>query len=473
MLLITYMRAETTGQWQNIRFSGKTAASEVLLRVEVDPANLVLNKCIYETPSGLSENDLLLIDPATNTYQGTIPVDSLQTCLGLRLQREGDIAALVPVYYAGTGFPELSQLTLASADTLNDNATDYYDIVADYASFSDTKLHTAIQNRGGGFPTIDGFIVNSYMNVIAEPDTDPNDPNVTVWALNYMDVAVAGYTPGLYKITGTGIDDLVQIGDISYEIDSANNLLKMSCDVADLLADPDFAAWFDPADPEVGMLSITGSTDVLSMTPTTQDTSPGARIYLDTLFVDPVPNTPPIASGELFQIQDGEVFFSTLYQDNEANFPLTAQIELNDGTFFDLLPQSLDFSLPVLLRTQDLTGVLAEYDDGQARVVLSDDNINFYRGNWFAFTYILGVLRPEDVNVQISDATVSLSWDPVTQTLLGNPVTPDHYRIEASFTPDFSTFDVIGSTPGTSFSHPENPGQPPYFYRIIAVKGTS
>ncbi|MGC9361836.1 MAG: hypothetical protein ACP5F3_02800, partial [Candidatus Syntrophosphaera sp.] len=246
---------------------------------------------------------------------------------------------------------------------------------------------------------------------------------------------------------------------------------KMSCDIADLLSDPDFAAWFDPADPEVGMLTMIGSTNVLTMTPTTQDTSPGARVFLDPLFVDPVPNTPPTASGELFQVQNGEVFFSATYLDDEANFPLTARIELGDAFLFDLLPQSLDFSLPVLLRTQDLTGVLGEYVNGQARVVLSDDNISFFYGNWFDFTHILGLRQPENLNEQISGGEIILSWDPVTQTLLGNPVTPDHYRVEASSTPDFSTFDVIGSTPDSSFSHPENPDQPRYFYRVIAVEG--
>ncbi|MGC9362182.1 MAG: hypothetical protein ACP5F3_04555, partial [Candidatus Syntrophosphaera sp.] len=242
VLLSSSLWAENIGQWQNVRFSGKTADSEIMLRAEVDPDSLVLNKYIHGASGALAEHDLQLIDPATDTFQGGVPVNSDRRYIGLRLQQNGYPTELVPVYYAGTGLPELSELTMASEDTLNDNATDYFDIVADYVSFSDTKIYTAIQNRGGGFPAINGFEVYSYMNVIAAPDTDPNDPNVIVWALNYMDVAVAGYTPGLYRITGTGIDDLVRIADITYEIDSANNLLKMSCDIADLLADPDFAA---------------------------------------------------------------------------------------------------------------------------------------------------------------------------------------------------------------------------------------
>lgn len=477
LLTAVALTALNVGQWENIRFSGKNAMSQMLLKTEIDQINLILNKALYNPGSGITEHDLSLANAATHTYQAPIPVGSARRYIGLRKQASGGIVNLAPVFYEGTGLPALTQLSKASDDPLNDsvNSTNIYDIAADYLSFSDTKFYTAIQNRGGGFPTSSGFgtVYNSYMSIIANPATDPNDPDVTVWALNYMSVPLGGITPGLFKITGTGTDDLVRIGNIETQIVSGNNLLVMSCNISDLLADPDFAAWYDPAAPVFATLTLINRTTVIPFETVNQDQSPGALIHPRKIYADPVPNTTPHFEGGTFQWQDGEVFFAASYMDAEANFPLTAQLEIQNGPVYPFWPQGFDYTTPLPHRTADLTGILAEYDAGLARTVVSDDEINYEWGEWFPFTYILGLLPPGEITVQVTGANVELSWAPVTQTLLGNPVTPDLYRVEASPLPDFASYEVLGSTPQTSFSLLQDPAAGYNFYRVLALKTNS
>ena len=190
-----------------------------------------------------------------------------------------------PSRFSGTGLPALNRFTRTSADPAKDQKIDHLDIVADYFTFSGSKFYAAIQNRGGGFP-FGGALgfppYYSYMYMLANPASNPKDPGTIVWALNYMKVLPGGIKPGLYKIKGKGADDLIRLGDINTSIDKANNALLMSCDLAPLLADPDFMRWFNPANPVIGTGSLTNSTTMKGFSPVTvvTDTTPGAWVYL-------------------------------------------------------------------------------------------------------------------------------------------------------------------------------------------------
>lgn len=190
-----------------------------------------------------------------------------------------------PNRFSGTGLPMLSQFSKTSNDPAKDQKSDHLDIVADYFTFSGSKFYAAIRNRGGGFP-FGGALgfppYYSYMYMIANPASNPKDPGTIVWALNYMKVIPGGIKPGLYKIKGKGADDLIRLGEIKTSIDKANNALLMSCDLAPLLADPDFMSWFNPANPVIGTGSLTNSTTMKGFNPVTvvTDTTPGAWVYL-------------------------------------------------------------------------------------------------------------------------------------------------------------------------------------------------
>jgi len=456
------------GPWQDIRFSGRTASGEVLMRFETAQSALQENLVWHDPGSGVSQISPTLIEPAANGYQASVPTGTARKYLGLSVAAAGSQRQLLPVYYAGTDLPSLSQLTKASDDPANDQSTNYRDIIADYISFSGTKLYGAIRNRGGGFPYTSSFgtQINSYMVVFANPADDPDDPNAIAWGMVYWNVALGGLSPGLYKLQGT---EATRIGDIESQVVSSSNLLVMSCNIADLLAQPEFAAWYDPADPLLGMQSLINRTTIVPFETVAMDQSPGANIRPVPLFVDPTPNFLPVLSQPQFHDADGDVYFSALYSDPEANFPLEVRARLaNDDSTVPMFSQATDFSQPVLYRSANLAASLGEQVDNRFQVEASDDGTNFGASAWVDFERVLGIRAPEEVSIVAGTEGLVLQWQPVELTLLGNPVTPSHYRVEASPTPDFAVPQLLGTTPSTSYG--VDAVQSGYFYRVVAVR---
>ena len=76
---------------------------------------------------------------------------------------------------------------------------------------------------------------------------------------------------------------------------------------------------------------------------------------------------------------------------------------------------------------------------------------------------------PESLSVYRSGDNITLRWQPVTESMGGQPITPSLYVIYASLT-ESGPFIPIGSATTTSFVH-ENiiPAQAIYFYRVIAI----
>lgn len=471
MLLLTSLGAVTIGPWQDIRFSGKTASNQAFLRSEIPYSDITVNKLIYSTGTSMTEVNQSLYNSDTSTYQSAFPVTAERRYLGLRLKAGTSHENSVPVFHQGTELPTLNQLTTVTNDAQGETTITYLDIAKDFFSFSDTKFYAAIQNRGGGFPTSGGLgtVYFAYMCVIAPPGADPNDPNVVVWALNYMNVPLGGISPGLFKITGTGTDDLIRIGDITYNIDTVNNLLVMGCDISTLLSDPDFAAWYNTAEPSFGFASLTSRTTVIPFETITHDQTDGGKIHPRKLFFDPSPNQAPVLTNTTFYVDIDNIWFGVTYSDAESNFPITAYVDLGGYQFYQLYPQSSDYSTEVLYKTDNIIGSISEYDNQFATFTCSDNNID-YSSISHIFTYIRGLPSPEAVQCTINQTDLVLSWSPVTQTLEGNPVTVSFYRIEFSQDPYFSSYYELGFTSGTTYAVPLYQLTDYKFYRIIAFK---
>lgn len=462
----------SVGDWSELRFSGLRADGTSLFRYTLSPQNLSLNQVLYQGASAIVAQDAWAQGAGTDAWEYAVPVGSQTTYYGLKMRKGSGINRLIPVFYPGTTAPALMHLSKMSDDPSNDQSRANTDIVADYVSFSDTQLITGIQNRGSGFPTSANFGTTyySYMSIVADPASDPSDPNTIVWALNYMNVAVGGISPGLYKITGTSSSDLVRIGDISTQLISGSNLLIMRCDLSDLLADPDFAAWYDPSNPALGFLTLPSRTTVIPFATTQEDTSTGGLIHLHKLGFDPSLSTPPQISNLQFHRNPEEVFFSGLYSDAENHFPLLAELEVRDLGSFKLYPGSNDFSGEMLFRTDNLLGILPEVTEGGFRAKLSDDNLSFSQSPWQTLEYVLGIRAPEELELSNTEQGVLLSWAAVTQTLLGNSVSPSYYRVEKSASPSFDNVDFQGQTEALQFLDVSGNLQDKAFYRVIAIK---
>lgn len=465
--------AITIGDWQNIRCSGKTSADQVFVRLENPESLAADNKLLYYNGTQISESDFAAYGTGTDSYQASYTQAGANYELGLVAASGGQTRKVNPVYYGGSGLPALGQMTRLSTDPANDQSINHLDIVADYFTFSDTKFYGAIQNRGGGFPQTGalGFPpYYSYMVVMANPASDPSDPNTIVFAMNYMSVVFAGISPGLFKITGTGSDDLIRIGDISTEVVSGSNLLKMSCNISDLLADSDFSSWYNANGHVIGVVSLTSRTTLNGLTPVTEDmdTSPGAKVYPTRLQNMLNPSLLPQIDQFGLSISPGDVRFSARYQDSQGRFPLSIQAEWLPGQSFSLQPQSNDHSQPVTYQSGNLSGILNEYDDVPARAAASLDNINWAYSPSQELSYILGLEEPAQITAQYGAGSVELVWDPVDQTLLGNPVEPDRYHVEADTDPLFPSPRQLDPVFDTSATIPLTEAKE--FYRVRAVK---
>ena len=471
LMLVSALQAVTIGPWQNIRFSGRTASDQAFLRTELPYANITVNKLIYNSGSVMTENNLSMYNPDTSTYQSAFPVSTERRYLGLRLKAGTSNENIIPVFHQVTPLPTLNQLTTVSNDPQGETSYQNLDIVKDFFTFDDTKFYAAIQNRSGGFPTSAGLGTSyyAYMCVIAPPGADPNDPNVVVWAFNYMNVTLGGISPGLFKITGTGTSDLIRIGNISYNIDATNNLLVMSCNISDLLADADFAAWYNVAEPSFGFASITSRTTVFPFETITHDQTAGGKIHPRKLFFDPSPNQAPVLTDPTFHADNENVWFGVTYSDAQGNFPISAYVELGGMQYFPLYPQSLDYSADIIYKTDNIISSINEYDNQAAVFAASDNNIDYGFAN-LNFTYIRGLLAPDVVQCTLGQSSLNLSWSAVTQTPDGNHVTVSHYRIEFSADPYFGSYSILGTTANLAYSLPLAQLDGYKFYRIIAVK---
>lgn len=467
LILVTLLSAVDIGDWQNIRFSGKTSANEVFVRLENETAAADQNKLLYYNGTSITEQSFSTLNALTGTMQAQYTPVGSNADLGLIVA--GETKKINPVYFSGAGLPAPAQFTEASADTLNEQSTNYMDIVKDFFSFSATKFFAAIQNRGGGFPLGGTFGLPpfySYMVIIANPaDTS------TVWAMNYMNVTLGGISPGLFRIQGTGTDGLVRIGDISTEIVSGSNLLKMSCNIADLLNDPAFAAWYNVNDPRFGIISMTQKTTLNGLTPVVQlmDISPGAKVYPKRLNNTLHPGVLPVLSNFSFHVTEADIWFQTTYQDSYGRFPLSISASWQDGQEFGLLPQSLEHSQPVIYRTANLTGDLEEYDDVLTFAKASLDNLDWAYSDSPTHSYAILLLPPQNISLNNAGGAWQLSWDPTVQSITDVSFTPDHFIVEYDSDPYFSAPVTASPVTGNSWQDADlDPAR--RFFRVRAFE---
>jgi hypothetical protein len=465
ILISCALSGVNVSNWQNIRCSGKTSANQVFVRTECSVGTAAENSLLYYNGSSITQQAFSVQNAPTSTMQSQYTAVGTNYDYGLAANVTGSPRVIAPVYYPGTTMPALSRFTPASTDPANDQATNYLDITGDYFTFSGTKFYAAIQNRGGGFPTSGSYGTQyfTYMVVIGNPaDQD------TVWALGYANIPLVGITPGLYRVTGTTISDITRIGNIEYSVVSASNALLMSCNIADLLADPRFAAWYNVNNPVIGTESLTGSIAILSMTSTQTDASSGCGVYPKRLTNPLNPAVLPSLTGFSFDLDQGNIHFTCIYSDAQGRFPLAIYAGFQPGQTFPLYPQSFDHSQPVIYRSGDITALLTEHSNEPCRAAASLDYINYGYSAIELYSYILGLRMPTNVQLQGNGPTADLTWDPVDHTLLGNPVDPDLYIVEFASEATFSAPQFLGYAYDTFYTI-DMPAER-QFYRVRAVK---
>ncbi len=360
--------------WNSFRTSAPHPDNRVTVRVENPHGAGLVNTVLY-LDGTVQETALssVLDGPSTLAALAPGPVGQ-RRYYGFRLV-QGSERDLLPVRSADGVAPVPDQLTQLATDPVGDEVfgRPHLDLVECRVSYSGTRLYAALRNNGGGFPVVQSLTFFGYLFGLSNP-AEP-DPAV-VWALLHT-YSTPG--SGLYRVMGSGLNDLVKIGDITVQEFAGQNTLLLSCLLSDLLADPAFAAWYDLADPRVAVgaftqrITITGGAQEA-------DRITGGRLHLRALSRDPGPNTLPQLNAFAISPPGAQAFAEIVYSDADAHCPVFAQLVLSGpgGGNYPLYPQSLNYGGPVVYRSQagipalvngSWTGAEARFSDNTVDVV--------------------------------------------------------------------------------------------------------
>jgi hypothetical protein len=378
VLLMITSTAHGFQHWNEIRNSALLPGNTVNIRVENPTGGGIENYLLYAA-SGIQEQLMAAIMDGPSTLSATVPGPTTGVdYYGFRLI-QGTELDLMPVRLATGLNPTPTDLTRLAEDPVGDELFGYtnLDLADCRISFSSERVYAALQNAGGGFPVNQGLTFFGYLLGVADPTVA--DPD-TVWGLLYTFEQDGIISPGLYRIEGTGLDNLTKLGEISVQEYPASNTLVISCLLSDLLADPNFAAWFDTSDPTLGVAGFTQRITLLGGA-VEADRSPGGRCYLRDHSIDANPNLlPTIESGEILGTGSG-AYAQIVYTDPDGNSPIRSEIVFDGSLSFPLYPLTLDYSGTVTYRTdtgiapladESWSGATFRFSDNQADVVEYD-----------------------------------------------------------------------------------------------------
>ncbi|NTV04490.1 hypothetical protein HGA89_06240, partial [bacterium] len=210
-------------RWNDLRASALLPAATVTIRTESAHGPGLVNTILY-AQGGVQEAPLSLVPDGPSTLEATVPGPATgRRHYGFRLVQPGALD-LLPVRLADGVTPVRTDLTRLAVDPAGDEAFGRVnlDLTDCRIGRHGTRLFAALTNAGGGFPVSSGLTFFSYLLGINNPaDSDPD----TVFAMIHTISAAGIIAPGLYQINGTGVDDLVKIGDITATILPGENTL--------------------------------------------------------------------------------------------------------------------------------------------------------------------------------------------------------------------------------------------------------
>ena len=369
-MLILVAQASGYSYWNSIRYSALLPDQTVLVRVENPFGSQIYNYLLYDD-GGVEEVAMESVADGPSTVAATVPGSSSSAShYGFRLLQPGDELDLMPVILpAGTPAPD--DLCHFVDDPVGDELFGFnnLDLTACATGFSDTRIYASLTNAGGGFPVNQGLTFFGYVFGLTDPDNAVPD---TVYAMIYTIDQPGIISPGLYRITGTGMGDLEKIGDIETEIFSGDNTLLLSCQLSDLLSEPGFSSWFDPVDRRVAIAAFTQKITLLGGAQEADGTD-GGDCYLRDFSIDPGTNQLPAIANPLFQGTGSQATVSIDYTDPDGNCPVISEIVFDNSSTYPLYPVTLDYGSTVIYRSDEGIQPLATGNWGIADFRFSDN----------------------------------------------------------------------------------------------------
>lgn len=336
MMLLSLLNLQ--GVWTDLRSSSFTDEGEVFYRYEsqlTTGAEHQLN--YYLNGEWYTQNPE---NSAEITFQGIVPfTNTAALAVSFRIE-SGEEIYIIPGYT--TQQPgSLQEMTLLSEYERDLEIPDHQNIAAERMLLAEENLYFAFTNFGGGFPVSGGTLGPFYSYAITLW-TETTGTLQYVYVLLYT-INLAPYiNPGLFKID-VATDTITQIGSVAHQLDLDSNTLYISCQLEDLLNDPDFAASYSPENP-LTVSSLTQKIEDFGATITVMDQGNEHSVYLWNRSLQPyINNLPQIYNITLTEEEDA-FSISLEYFDPDGHFPLISEIELDSGNVIPFIPGSNDFS---------------------------------------------------------------------------------------------------------------------------------
>jgi len=360
--------------WNDIRHTAPLPDDTVLVRMENPSGAGQENYVLYDDGAAVVEGLMSSEADGPSTLKAIVPGPvAAPRYYGFRYVNGADFD-LMPVRIANGLSPTPDDLTHVATDPEGDDlyGLPNLDLVAYSISFSDTEIFASLTNAGGGFPVSQLLTFYGYLLAIADPSQPEPDP---VFGLMYTYEQAGIVSPGLYKILGTGLGDLVKLGEVSIQEYPASNTLMISCQLADLMADPDFMSWYDPSDPVLGIAAFTQRITLLGGA-VEADRTPGGGCSLREFSISPGANTLPNLANHAFTGSGPTAAAQIDYTDADGNCPILSEIVFDGTETYDLRPQTLDYTAPVTYVTDAGIPPLADDTWMTALFRFSDDLTN-------------------------------------------------------------------------------------------------
>jgi hypothetical protein len=333
--------------WNNIRNSAYTIDDSMHIRCETIELPNIETELFYFDGDQWQCSNMELYNGLT--YEGVIPelYGGAQTC---RFRTEADtLVGMMPALILDDNFPpEPEELSFVADDVIGDNldpVNTNLDITGNYFGYSDSRFYSAITSDSGTYPLNSGGLIPSsfyfYITLIINPESVLLDS--AGYAMVYGNIPIL-LPQGLYRINGTEIslETLQLIGDLEAQV--VDNTLIMACDLETLVNDEYFGDWPSITNSLiVEMATATFSLpDVFLLT----DYAKFSLQFIDQYVIEPFTNVLPELS-DCLAVDDGiSSTFNCTYFDENRNFPLVAEVEV-EGTYYELLSILLDYSEPV------------------------------------------------------------------------------------------------------------------------------
>lgn len=284
-----------------------------------------------QSQSGFSTAPMTLIqnDPHyLTTQECRLLFNSNQGLMQYYFSGGGDTLMLtqVPLYTAAASWPANGLFADFAADPVGDTMSgspgSWSDLTGYGMTYSDTKLYAYLSNVSGTWPSSQGL---TSLNLYGIALIRPSIQDTAIFAMIYVNLWPL-LSPGVYKIN-VADSSFSRVADVSST--TSGGRLLLSCDLADLEADPDWPGW----PPEEGYLLTMATTGVGSLTaPALCDYTMPTAFIPESQIVDFNANSAPhLYNPGFIQIPSISLTGYIAYHDSDNNLPKVRRMFFDRG----------------------------------------------------------------------------------------------------------------------------------------------